>query len=72
MDVELKIVENYVKQCPVEVSQHEQEFIISIPVAFHVPRELWNVLRRYGNPKFFKLDWDDGDNLCEWYYIPHH
>lgn len=72
-DKELNRVKQYIMQCPVEISQHEKVFTISVPVHYPTPIAFWNVLNRYndGKLKFFALDWDDGDNLCEWYDMPH-
>ena len=71
-DKELNRVKQYIVQCPVEISQHQHVFTISVPVDYETPIEFWSVLRRY-NPKleFFALDWDSGNNLCEWYDVPH-
>lgn len=60
-----------VKYSPIEFSIHENELIFSVPV-FGVSSSLlhssgfWTVF----DGTMFEVDWNDHDQLCEWYYIP--
>lgn len=63
---------NIVKYSPIEFSINmANELIISVPVP--VPGRVlhtsgfWTVFQK---AEIFSVDWNDHDQLCEWYYIP--
>lgn len=61
-----------VKYSPIEFSINmANELIISIPVCInaYILHDLgfWAV---FDQSRLFAVDWNDHDQLCEWYYIP--
>lgn len=59
-----------VKYSPIEFSINScNELIISVPVYTIDLHDsgFWTVFQE---AEIFEVDWNDHDQLCEWYYIP--